>query len=65
MQHRPHHLACHTYIERNPLRAGMVSHPGEYRWYRWSSYAANAQGSPDPIITPATGIAAGRWVVHS
>ncbi|WP_280550624.1 transposase [Halomonas sp. 11-S5] len=42
-------LACHAYIELNPLRAGMVAHPAEYRW---SSYAANAQGSPDPIITP-------------
>ena len=42
-------LACHIYIELNPVRAGMVIHPGEYRW---SSYAANAQGSPDPIITP-------------
>ncbi|WFM69817.1 transposase [Halomonas sp. CKK8] len=42
-------LACHAYIELNPVRAGMVTHPGEYRW---SSYAANAQGSPDPIITP-------------
>lgn len=42
-------LACHAYIELNPVRAGMVGHPGEYRW---SSYAGNAQGRPDPIITP-------------
>jgi putative transposase len=42
-------LSCHAYIELNPVRAGMVAHPGEYRW---SSYAANAQGSPDPLITP-------------
>ena len=37
------------YIELNPVRANMVGHPGEYRW---SSYAANAQGKPDPLITP-------------
>ncbi|MBF8224005.1 transposase [Halomonas sp. 328] len=42
-------LACHVYIELNPVRAGMVNHPGEYRW---SSYAANAQGAPDPLLTP-------------
>src|SRR5690554_3121265 len=42
-------LACHAYIELNPVRAGMVAHPGEYRW---SSYAANAQGQVDPIVTP-------------
>ncbi len=42
-------LACHAYIELNPVRAGMVTHPAEYRW---SSYAANAQGCANPIITP-------------
>lgn len=31
-------LKCHRYIELNPLRAGMVRHPGEYAW---SSYGAN------------------------
>lgn len=25
-------LACYRYIELNPVRAGMVAHPGEYRW---------------------------------
>ena len=34
-------LACYRYIELNPVRAGMVPHPGDYRW---SSYRANAQG---------------------
>lgn len=42
-------LGCHVYIELNPVRAGMVQHPAEYRW---SSYSSNAQGAPDPIITP-------------
>ena len=42
-------LACQRYIELNPVRAGMVAHPAEYRW---SSYRANAQGEADPVLTP-------------
>jgi putative transposase len=34
-------LSCYRYIELNPVRAGMVSRPEEYRW---SSYAINAWG---------------------
>ena len=33
--------ACHRYVELNPVRAGMVSHPAEYPW---SSYHYNACG---------------------
>ena len=40
-------LTCMRYIELNPVRAEMVSHPGEYQW---SSYAANAQGRVDPLV---------------
>ncbi|MDD2834508.1 MAG: transposase [Methylotenera sp.] len=40
-------LACQRYIELNPVRANMVSHSAEYRW---SSYAANAQGADSKII---------------
>ena len=25
-------LACYRYIEQNPMRAGIVSQPSEYRW---------------------------------
>src|SRR5438105_8217063 len=32
-------LACHRYIELNPVRAGMVSSPGAYRW---SSHRGNS-----------------------
>lgn len=39
---------CMGYIELNPVRAGMVAHPGEYRW---SSYGANAQGREEEIIS--------------
>jgi putative transposase len=42
-------LTCARYIELNPVRAGMVKHPGEYRW---SSYRCNALGRWDRIITP-------------
>ena len=37
------------YIELNPVRAGMVQDPGQYRW---SSYRHNGLGQPDPRITP-------------
>lgn len=35
-------LKLMRYIEMNPVRAGMVAHPGDYRW---SSYARNALGA--------------------
>jgi putative transposase len=41
-------LTCMRYIELNPVRARMVEHPGEYRW---SSYAANAQGQANPLLS--------------
>jgi putative transposase len=42
-------LACYRYIELNPVRAGIVDHPGAYLW---SSYAVNAGMRVDPLITP-------------
>lgn len=42
-------LSCYRYIELNPVRASMVSHPAEYRW---SSFHANAQGEPDKVLIP-------------
>jgi len=42
-------LACHRYIELNPVRAGLASTPGDYRW---SSYRANALGHVDRRLTP-------------
>lgn len=41
-------LTCYRYIELNPVRARMVERPGDYRW---SSYAHNALGRPDPNLT--------------
>ena len=40
-------LTCMRYIEMNPVRAKMVTHPGEYNW---SSYAANGQGANNTIV---------------
>jgi len=43
-------LTCMRYIEENPVRAKkMVKHPSDYLW---SSYASNAQGERNEIITP-------------
>ncbi|WP_448875113.1 transposase [Desulfobulbus propionicus] len=42
-------LACQRYIELNPVRAGMVRSPEEYRW---SSFRANGWGEPDPLLSP-------------
>jgi putative transposase len=39
-------LACCRYIELNPVRAGMVAAPGDYRWSSWPAHAA---GRPDPL----------------
>jgi len=41
--------ACYRYIELNPVRAGMVRHPGDYPW---SSYRCNAEGRPDSFVLP-------------
>lgn len=41
-------LRCHRYIELNPVRAGMVTHP---RDYPWSSYRANAEGAGSFLLT--------------
>lgn len=48
MQEDSYVLACYRYIEMNPVRAGMVGHPAEYRW---SSYRANAQTEQSTLIT--------------
>lgn len=42
-------LACQRYIELNPVRAGMVNKPGDYRW---SSFHANTGQAIDRLLTP-------------
>ena len=48
IQDETHFLTCMRYIEENPLRAGMVEAPGDYRW---SSFRANALGVEDGLVT--------------
>lgn len=40
-------LACQRYIELNPVRAGIVSAPGEYPY---SSYSHHALGKQNPLL---------------
>jgi putative transposase len=42
-------LTCHRYIEMNPVAAGMVQPPGEYRW---SSFANSTWGEHDSPLSP-------------
>jgi len=42
-------LALYRYIELNPVRAGIVTDPGEYRW---SSYQINGLGKESELCTP-------------
>ncbi len=48
-------LACHRYIELNPVRAAMVNHPGAYLW---SSFAVNSGARSDPSVSPHAEFAA-------
>jgi putative transposase len=47
IQHAAYLLDCGRYVERNPVRAGMVTHPANYRW---SSYRAYAHGAMDRLV---------------
>lgn len=42
-------LTCHRYVELNPVRAGLVDRPEDYRW---CSHGTNAFGARDPLVTP-------------
>ena len=42
-------LACMAYIDLNPVRAGMLQQPGDYRW---SSYAHHTGQRAEPWLTP-------------
>ena len=48
IQDESYFLVCHRYIELNPVRAGMVTEPSQYRW---SSHRCNAFAEPDCLIT--------------
>lgn len=40
-------INCHRYIDLNPVRAGLVVDPAQYRW---SSFGRNAHGVPDALL---------------
>lgn len=42
-------LACYRYIEMNPVRAGMVARPADYRW---SSHACNTGLRSETLVSP-------------
>lgn len=42
-------LQCQRYIEMNPVRAGMVEAPGDYKW---SSVRSNGLAKPAKLWTP-------------
>jgi putative transposase len=42
-------FTCMRYVELNPVRAGLSAAPEAYRW---SSYSANALGTPNAILVP-------------
>jgi putative transposase len=42
-------LACMVYIDLNPVRAGLVGDPGDYRW---SSYLHYVGRKADKLVTP-------------
>lgn len=43
-----YYLACSRYIDLNPVRAALVSAPGDYEW---SSFAHLGMEAPDPLVT--------------
>jgi len=45
-------LLASGYVELSPVQAGLVSNAAAYRW---SSYACNALGIPNPMISPPPG----------
>ena len=66
-------LACMAYIDLNPVRAGLVSEPGEYPWSSHGHYIGRHQDrliSPHPLCwelgnTPFAREAAYAQLVHS
>ena len=49
VQNNEYFLSCLRYIELNPVRAGMVNDPGDYRW---SSYRVHGFGLRSRMWAP-------------
>jgi putative transposase len=45
--YEPYLLACHRYIDLNPVRARMAATPGDYEW---SSHRFYAYGEHNPLV---------------
>ena len=48
IEHESYYLEAGRYIERNPLRARLVT---DLKDYPWSSYPFYADGTPNPLLT--------------
>ena len=56
---RGHYLAAARYVELNPVRAGLVRRPGDWRW---SSAKAHLRGRDDALVRAAPLLAeVGDW----
>ncbi|NIJ74263.1 MULTISPECIES: hypothetical protein [unclassified Xanthomonas] len=49
MQDEIYLLRCYRYVELNPVRAGMVADPADYRW---SSHSCNGLGQANALVQP-------------
>ena len=49
VQQETYLMRCYRYIELNPVRAGIAAAPESHRW---SSYACNAGGASDGLVSP-------------
>lgn len=45
----PYALCCMRYLDRNSVRADIVSEPSQWRWGGYNFYA---HGKPNPLISP-------------
>jgi len=45
----PYFLACHRYIDMNPVRAGLAARPADYAW---SSHRCYAYGESNSLVNP-------------
>jgi len=52
IQRESYLLECARYIERNPLRSGIVKDPGEYRWSSYSFYSYGATQRIVNLVNP-------------
>jgi putative transposase len=52
VQEEEHLMAAHRYVARNPVRAGLCVHPGNWEW---SSFRALAGLEPPPIFLDVKG----------